>query len=44
MFNHVGLGVAVNWFKLDVELDESEWEGFLDYDYWGPQIYATIRF
>lgn len=44
VFNNVGLGVAVNWFKLDVDLDESEWKGTLDYEYWGPQIYATVRF
>jgi hypothetical protein len=44
VFNHVGLGVAVNWFKLDVDLDDSDWKGSVDYEYWGPQIYATIRF
>jgi hypothetical protein len=44
VFNNLGLGVAVNWFKLDVDLDDSDWKGSVDYEYWGPQIYATIRF
>ena len=44
VFNNVGLGVAVSWFKLDVDLDDSDWKGSVDYEYWGPQIYATIRF
>jgi hypothetical protein len=44
VFNNLGLGVALNWFKLDVDLDDSDWKGSVDYEYWGPQIYATIRF
>ena len=44
LFNHVGLGLAVNWFKPDVDLDESDWNGSVDYEYWGPQIYAKVRF
>lgn len=44
VFNNVGLGIAVNWFKLDVDLDDSDWKGSVDYQYWGPQVYATVRF
>jgi hypothetical protein len=43
-FNNVGLGAAINWFKLDVDVDDGDWKGELDYQYWGPQVYATIRF
>lgn len=44
MVNNVGLGLALNWFKLDVDLDDSEWDGSANYEYWGPQIYVTVRF
>jgi len=44
VFNHVGLGVALNWFKLDVDIDDSDWVGSVEYEYWGPQLYATVRF
>jgi len=43
-FNHVGVGVAVNWFHLDVDLNNEDWVGAVEYEYWGPQIYAKIRF
>ena len=29
---------------LDVEVDDSEWKGDLDYQYLGLQLYASIRF
>jgi hypothetical protein len=43
-FNHFGAGLALNWFRLDVEVDSSDWRGELEYKYWGPQIYITARF
>jgi hypothetical protein len=43
-FNYKGLFAALTRFKLDVDLDDSDWIGSVDYEYWGPQIYATIRF
>lgn len=43
-FNNVGLGAAINWFSLDVDVDDGDWRGKLDYQYWGPQVYALIRF
>lgn len=43
-FNHIGAGLALNWFRLDVEVDSSDWRGELEYKYWGPQIYITVRF
>ena len=44
LFNNFGLGAAVNWFALDVEVDDSEWKGDLDYQYLGLQVFANIRF
>lgn len=44
IFNNVGLGTAINWFALDVEIDDSDWKGGLDYQYLGLQLYAKIRF
>jgi hypothetical protein len=40
----MGLGEALNWFKLDIDLDDGDRKGSVDYAYWRPQIYATIRF
>jgi hypothetical protein len=44
LFNNFGLGAAVNWFALDVEVDDSDWKGDLDYQYLGLQIFASVRF
>ena len=43
-FNNVALGAAVNWFSLDVDVDNGDWRGRLEYQYWGPQIYLAMRF
>lgn len=43
-FNNVGLGAAVNWFSLDVDVDDGDWRGILEYQYWGPQVYLVMRF
>jgi hypothetical protein len=43
-FNHLGAGLALNWFRLDVEVDSDDWRGELKYKYWGPQLYVTVRF
>ncbi|MGD9321292.1 MAG: hypothetical protein PVH99_15070 [Desulfobacteraceae bacterium] len=43
-FNYLGVGLALNWFRLDVEVDSGDWRGELEYKYWGPQIYITARF
>jgi hypothetical protein len=44
LYNNFGVGVAVNYFSLDVEVDDSEWKGTFDYEYFGPQIYLAARF
>jgi hypothetical protein len=43
-FNNLGAGLALNWFRLDVEVDGSDWRGELEYKYWGPQFYIAARF
>lgn len=44
LFNNFGIGAAVNYFKLNAGVDDYEWAGELDYQYWGPQIYVSVRF
>ena len=44
IWNHLGVGAGLNYFALDVDVDDSSWNGKLEYDYWGPQIYLTSRF
>ena len=43
-WNNVGLGAAINAFGLDVDVEDDEWKGAIDYDYWGPQLYLRARF
>ncbi len=43
-YNHFGVGAALNWFSMDVDVKDSEWRGRVDYEYLGPQIYANMRF
>lgn len=43
-FNYLGAGLALNAFRLDVEVDSGDWRGDLEYKYWGPQIYIMARF
>lgn len=43
-YNHFGVGAAINWFSMDVDVKDTEWRGRIDYDYLGPQIYANMRF
>jgi len=37
-------GVALDAFKLSLDMNKPRWKGDYDYDYWGPQIYMTMRF
>lgn len=41
---NIGLGAAVNAFQINIDVDSSEWDGRLEYGYFGPQIYASLRF
>ena len=44
LFNNFAVGAAISYFNLDVDVDDGDWKGKLDYQYWGPQVYAAIRF
>jgi hypothetical protein len=39
-----GAGLAVDAFGLDIEADKPRLTGEYKYDYWGPQLYLTLRF
>jgi len=41
---HVGVGAALDSFKVRVDADQEHWKGGLDYRYWGPQLYLVARF
>ncbi len=43
-YNQFGVGFAVNWFSMDVDVNDSDWRGRIDYEYLGPQVYANMRF
>ncbi len=42
--NHLGIGVAIDGFRVKAEASQNEWNGGFDYGYWGPQVYLTARF
>lgn len=44
LFNNIGVGAAVNYFNLNVDVEDDNWRGELDYKYFGPQIYVSVRF
>jgi hypothetical protein len=44
LFNNVGIGAALNYFNLNADVEDDDWKGELDYQYFGPQIYLTVRF
>ena len=37
-------GVALDAFKLSLDMNKPRWQGDYDYKYWGPQLYMTARF
>ena len=43
-YNHFGAGVALNWFDLDVDVEDDDWKGTINYQYIGPQVYIQTRF
>jgi hypothetical protein len=43
-YKGLGIGIAYNWFAMDVDVEDNKWYGRLEYEYYGPQIYATYRF
>ena len=43
-FRHVGFGVGVRAFVLDVEIDDSGWHGKARTSYTGPTAFVTVSF
>lgn len=41
---HVGFGLAVEGFELNIESTQGAWQGAIKYNYWGPQLYLKSRF
>lgn len=44
LYNNFGVGAALSYFSMDVDVDDSNWQGNLDYSYSGVQVYANLRF
>jgi hypothetical protein len=44
MTRNLGIGAALDTFKVNTKADKDNWHGGFDYYYWGPQIYLTARF
>jgi hypothetical protein len=43
-FEHFGLGLNYNFFKLDVGIDKSDWRGDLEIEYDGFYVYASFYY
>lgn len=41
---YAGVGIGYNAFKVEVDLDTSDYRGSLDWAYYGPQIYFSASF
>jgi hypothetical protein len=41
---HLGVGLTVEAFQVDVDVSSSSWKGAIEYGYWGPQLYLKARF
>ena len=41
---YVGVGAAINWFYIGVDVEGAKWNGEFNYQYWGPQLYLSGRF
>lgn len=44
LMKNFGVGAALTYFNLDVDVEDTDWKGELDYQYFGPQIYLSLRF
>ncbi len=44
IWTNFAVGAALNYFKMDVDPDDDDWTGSLDYEYWGPAAYIKARF
>ena len=43
-FEHVGLGLSYNYFKLDINIDKSDWRGNIETIYDGIYVYASMYY
>ncbi|HSG11330.1 MAG TPA: hypothetical protein VLB10_06245 [Gammaproteobacteria bacterium] len=41
---NIALGIGYNYFRVNVDTDDSDFKGSLDWDYNGLQVFATLRF
>ena len=44
IFKNVALGVSYTYFTIDVDADDSDWRGRIDYEYYGPALYVVAIF
>lgn len=40
----LGLGVAYDWFRVDVDVDRANFSGAMDWTYSGPQVFFSVSF
>jgi hypothetical protein len=43
-FDNVGFALQYNYFNVDVDVDDSDWVGFLKYEYRGPVLAVAFYF
>ena len=43
-FEHFGVGLAYNYFELDVSIDKSSWRGDIETTYDGVSFYVNASF
>jgi hypothetical protein len=44
IFKNVALGVSYTFFSMDVDADDSDWRGTINYKYYGPALYVVAQF
>ena len=44
IWDNFGVGAGVNYFNMDVDVDDDDWNGGFEYEWWGPSAFATLRF
>jgi hypothetical protein len=43
-FKNVGLALQYNYFRVDVDVEDPDWMGFLKYKYRGPVLAVVVYF
>lgn len=44
VFRNVTLGLSYTYFRMNVDADDSDWHGAIDYRYYGPMLYFAAMF